>query len=91
MRESHRTVFWAAAAGLAAGVGFWTYGWYVAVPATYSDLSGYGIEYGGEAFTQIAKNTQKLIRLVAIPLFSMVLISLAGWGYCIFTRPRRET
>jgi hypothetical protein len=90
MNDAHRGAF-IVTATLSTCAGFWAYGWYEAAPATYSDLSEYGIEYGGEAFIRIAKNTQELIRLVAVPLFSMLLIALTGWGYCIFSGPGRDT
>jgi hypothetical protein len=87
----HRTIY-AAVVVLSLVAACWSYGWYSATSAVFSDLPAYGIPYGGEAHRGMVAIARKQLRLVAAPLAAMLIVALVGWGVCLrqLTRVRRQ-
>jgi len=60
--------------------GLFAYGEHRATSAIFSDLTHYGIEYGGDAYREIVATTEWHTQLVCVPLAVALIVSLVAWG-----------
>ncbi len=87
----HRTVYFAVVL-LSLLAGCWSFGWYSATSAVFSDLPAYGVPYGGEAHREIVAIARKHVCGMAAPSGVLLVIALVGWGVCVrdLTKIRKE-
>lgn len=83
MARVQRKVFWIFLS-IGAIVGLWSYQWYSATDAVFSDLPQHGISHGSDAYAEIVSIAQRQIRTITLPLAGLAIVSLAGWGAVLF-------
>lgn len=86
MNWSHRGMF-CAVLMIAMLTGVWSSVCYSITSSVFSDLGQHGVSPGSESYKDVVVIAKRQIRLVAMPLATVLILSLTGWGYSVF-RPQ---